>query len=134
MPKKRLAGICKDEVCANILPMVLGKSSRIKFVLKKQKKKKTKMLDSKQHPDHSNELPRLRRMMGQLEALERMIVERRYCLDIIQQLRAANSAGKALELEILKGHLSTCIKTAAQSKSPRAFNEKLNELLDLIRG
>ena len=101
---------------------------------KKTMTKKAKNADPSRHPDYSGELPSLRRMIGQLEAVDRMIVERRYYQDIIQQLRAANSAGKALELEILKGHLSTCIKTAAQSKSARAFNKKLDGPLDLIRG
>ncbi len=86
-----------------------------------------------QHPDHSQEIPRLRRIIGQYEAVERMINNRKYCPDIIHQLRAANSAGKALEIEILKRHLDCCIKTAARSASPRTFNEKLKELLNLIR-
>lgn len=90
--------------------------------------------EDQNHPDHTGDIPRLRRMIGQLEAVERMIRERRYCPDIIQQLRAANSAGKSLEAEILKRHLGSCIRTAARSKSTGVFEEKLEELLEMIRG
>lgn len=86
-----------------------------------------------QHPNHSNEIPRLKRIIGQLEGVQRMILEQRYCPEIIQQLRAANSAIKALELEVLKGHLNSCIRTSAKSDKSSAFENKLKELLDLIK-
>lgn len=89
--------------------------------------------ENMQHPNHAGELPRLKRIIGQLEGVERMILERRYCPDIIQQLRAANSAVKALELEILKAHLNTCIRTSAKSDKNSAFETKLKELLDMIK-
>ncbi len=85
------------------------------------------------HHDHINDLPRLKRIIGQLEGVERMIRERRYCPEILQQLRAANSAVKALELEILKGHIGSCIKTSARDDEDATFNKKLNEILNLIR-
>lgn len=68
-----------------------------------------------------------------MEGIERMIQERRYCPDILQQLRAVQSATKALELQILKTHLSSCIRTAAKSDKSAVFDEKLKELLRLIK-
>lgn len=85
------------------------------------------------HPDHSSLVPRIRRAIGQLEAVERMVDERRYCPDIIQQLRAIQSAAKAIELEVLKAHLTNCIKDSAQSNQPKEFDKKLKELLQLIK-
>ncbi len=83
--------------------------------------------------DHIKDLPRLKRIIGQLEGVERMIRERRYCPEILQQLRAANSAVKALELEILKGHIGSCIKVSARDDEDATFDRKLNEILNLIR-
>ncbi|MES3038375.1 MAG: metal-sensitive transcriptional regulator [Bdellovibrionota bacterium] len=85
------------------------------------------------HPDHTDDIPRLKRIIGQLEGVERMIRERRYCPEIIQQLRAANSAVRALELEILKGHLGSCIKASARDDGNAVFDRKLSEILNLIR-
>jgi CsoR family transcriptional regulator, copper-sensing transcriptional repressor len=96
-------------------------------------KNKEASLKDVQHPDHSSEMPRLNRIIGQMEGIERMIQERRYCPDIIQQLRAAQSAIKALELQILKTHLTSCIRTAAKNEKNSAFDEKLKEFLDLIK-
>lgn len=96
-------------------------------------KSKEVLTKAVQHPDHSSEMPRLKRIIGQMEGIERMIQERRYCPEILQQLRAAQSAIKALELQILKTHLSSCIRTAAKSEKSSAFEEKLTEFLDLIK-
>src|SRR5438046_2580300 len=57
------------------------------------------------HPDHSKHLGRLNRIKGQVDGVEKMITDRRYCLDIITQVRAIAAAAKALETEVLETHL-----------------------------
>ena len=96
--------------------------------------KASKALKKILHPDHASDIPRLKRVIGQLQGVERMILDRRYCPDIIQQLRAANSAVKAMELEILKRHLGSCIVASAKFKANAKFDSQLKELLDLIKG
>lgn len=86
------------------------------------------------HPDHSGELGRLRKVNGQIQGIEKMILSRRYCPEIVQQIRAARSALQALEVEILRGHLSACIKTSAREDAPREFEKKLEELMELVKG
>lgn len=88
---------------------------------------------SKSHPDHSILVPRIKRAIGQLQAIDRMINDRRHCPDIIQQLRAVQSAAKAVELEVLKTHLTNCIKNSIQSNHPKKFDKELKELLKLIK-
>lgn len=92
-------------------------------------KKKRLMVNS----DHSPDIPRLRKIIGQLAGMEKMINDRRDCVDIIQQIRAAHSAVKALEIAILKRHLNTCILQSAKSESTAGFNQRLKDLLGLIR-
>lgn len=87
-----------------------------------------------QHSDHSAEIPRLRKIAGQLAGTEKMIAEGRACVDILQQVRAAHSAVKALEIAILKRHLNNCIAKSARSESKAAFNQRLKDLLDMIKG
>ncbi len=84
------------------------------------------------HPDHSEELPRIRRASGQVTALERMIQERRYCPDIIVQLKAAGQALKAAELSILRRHLHSCVKTAMEAKSRNEAAQKIDEIVKLL--
>lgn len=56
------------------------------------------------HSDHTASKKRLNRIKGQLDAVSKMIDDRKYCPDIIQQIRAAKSALQGLEFEILEGH------------------------------
>ncbi len=83
------------------------------------------------HPDHSPSKKRVNRVRGQLEAVSRMIDERRYCPEIIQQIRAATNALKSLEQEVLKGHLEGCVREAMESKDPFVVRNKVDEILKL---
>ena len=85
------------------------------------------------HPDHSAELIRLKRVKGQIEGLERMILDRRYCTDIIIQTKAAKSALKAFESAVLQQHLRGCVKSAMQSKNAFEAEEKIQEILDILK-
>ena len=84
-------------------------------------------------PDHSKDLGRLNRISGQLNGVKKMIEENRYCPEIIAQLKAIQSAAKAVEGNILKRHLEGCVKDAFQSKSKKKAQEKIEELIDLIK-
>jgi DNA-binding FrmR family transcriptional regulator len=81
-------------------------------------------------PDHARELSRLNRAAGQLAGVKRMIEERRYCVDIIQQLRAVRNAVKAVEINILKRHLDSCVSESFADEHER--NTKIAEIKDLL--
>ena len=84
------------------------------------------------HPDHSKEGVRLKRVKGQLEGILKMIEDRRYCPDILIQVRAAKSAIQAIEHSILKTHLASCVSEALHEKNKEKANEKIEELIELI--
>ena len=87
------------------------------------------------HPDHSAELSRLHRIQGQVEGIVRMITERRYCPDILTQLKAVQAALKSVEGTILKNHMQDCVKQAMDSKNEIEIKQKVDELVALfIRG
>jgi DNA-binding FrmR family transcriptional regulator len=94
---------------------------------------KIKTLSSK-HPDHSTELSRLRKISGQLQGIERMIQERRYCPEVVQQIRAASSALKAVEIAVITKHMNQCLTEAAHSRDPEPFQRKISELIRLMKG
>ena len=52
---------------------------------------------------------RLNRVMGQLNGINKMISENRYCHDILIQLASAEAALKEVGYIILKDHLLTCV-------------------------
>lgn len=85
------------------------------------------------HPDHSADLARLNRISGQIAGVGRMIEERRYCPDIITQLRAVQSAAKAVESNILRRHLEACVHDAFSADNEIATREKIDELISLFK-
>lgn len=84
------------------------------------------------HIDHGEGLPRLKRIRGQVDGIERMILEKRYCMDILMQIKAARSALQALEGEVLKTHLEGCVREALHSKDSFHADKKIKELMELL--
>lgn len=83
-------------------------------------------------PSHAPQKRRLNRIKGQLDGIEKMIDDNRYCLDIIFQMRAAASALKALEKEIMHTHIKSCVKTAVESTDQLEAQEKIDEIMDFF--
>lgn len=84
------------------------------------------------HPNHQSALSRLRKIRGQIEGIERMILDRRYCPDILVQFRAVHSALKAIEAPIFEKHLRHCVSESMQSKQKQEVEKKIEELIDLF--
>ena len=82
-------------------------------------------------PNHSENLPRLNRISGQIDGIKKMIEEERYCLDIVNQIKAVRSALKSVEKNILQKHIKHCV--AASFKASKTEQEqKINELISLF--
>lgn len=84
------------------------------------------------HPDHTSALGRLKKIQGQISGIEKMITERRYCMDILIQFRAVASALNVIEGAILEKHLRNCVRRAAESKDRAEAEAKIEELMNLI--
>ena len=82
-----------------------------------------------QYPKHNDLLPRLRRIEGQIRGITRMVEERRYCIDIIQQLTAARKALDQVSLKIMNGHINTCVSDSIRR---RDGEQKITELMQTI--
>lgn len=85
-----------------------------------------------EHPDHTAHLSRLNRVKGQLEGISSMIQDRRYCPEILDQIRAATSALRSIELKIFEAHLKACVQDALASRNPKDAEGKINELTQIL--
>jgi DNA-binding FrmR family transcriptional regulator len=73
---------------------------------------------------------RIRRIVGQINGIQRMIEEKRYCVDVLNQISAVRSALDALGIELLTKHLESCvIGHGTGSEHPKAKPMKPKELL-----
>ncbi|ORV51008.1 CopY family transcriptional regulator [Mycolicibacter engbaekii] len=66
-------------------------------------------------PHKDNYAKRMRRIEGQVRGIAKMIDEDKYCIDILTQISAVNSALRAVALNLLDEHLVHCVSGAVAS-------------------
>lgn len=76
-----------------------------------------------QHQSHPDIIKRLRRVEGQIRSIVAMIEEGRNCLDVAQQLAAANSALTGAKDNFIRDHIDHCLVTAAGTTGRNQLNE-----------
>lgn len=78
--------------------------------------------------------PRIKRIVGQIAGIERMIDGDRYCVDILNQISAVRSALDALGIELLTSHLESCVVGhGSGSEHRQAKPMKPKELLEELQ-
>jgi len=75
---------------------------------------------------------RLRRVAGQVEGIQRMVEEDRYCVDVLLQVAAARAALDQVGKIVLGSHVETCVADAFASGRPGERKKKLDELLEVF--
>ena len=78
------------------------------------------------HQTHPEVLKRLKRAEGQLSSIRAMIEAGRSCLDVAQQLQAAESAVREAKKTFIHDHLNHCLDEAA-GNGRRATRGSLDE-------
>ncbi|MCF8087528.1 MAG: metal-sensitive transcriptional regulator [Desulfotignum sp.] len=84
------------------------------------------------HPEYNDQLPSLNRIEGQIKGIKKMIENRRYCVDILIQLKAVKAALHKVEQDVLKTHMQHCLMHAVTSKDQTDIQEKIDELMQLL--
>ena len=84
------------------------------------------MLDDKVGGDA---LKRLRRIEGQVVGIQKMIKERRYCMDIVNQISAVEAALHKVSTLVLRNHIETCVLSAFRSRDTDDVTRKIDELI-----
>lgn len=79
--------------------------------------------------DKTELINRLRRIEGQVRGLARMVEEDQYCVDILTQLSAVESALGKVGMKLLADHIRGCVTEAVASGEGEP---KVSELLEVI--
>jgi CsoR family transcriptional regulator, copper-sensing transcriptional repressor len=74
---------------------------------------------------------RLNRIEGQIRGIRRMVQEPRQCIDILQQLAAAEAAMNRISLSVLKFHVEQCVPQGVEQGEPER-SRRLTELVDIF--
>ncbi len=77
---------------------------------------------------------RLRRIRGQVEGIERMVAEDRYCIDVLTQIGAAQAALDKVALGLLDDHTRHCVIEARPGEREEKTEEMMAAVGRLLRG
>ena len=76
---------------------------------------------------------RLHRIEGQVRGIEKMVEDDRYCIDILTQIAAVNTALESLGFKILDDHVRHCVARALTSGDEDEAQVKTEELLQAVQ-
>ena len=79
--------------------------------------------------DQRTVLRLLKTARGQLDGIIKMVEEDRYCMDISQQVAAADAMLRRANREILTAHLKHCVEHA---ESDKERSDKIDELVNAL--
>ncbi len=83
------------------------------------------------HNNHKDQITSLKRIEGQVRGVQSMINEGKYCIDILNQIKAVKNAVITVEGSILKSHLKACLKESLNEKE--SFDGKVEEIMKLLK-
>ena len=79
-----------------------------------------------------NTLRRLKTIEGHLRGVIRMVEEDSYCIDVIRQIQAVESALNKVSSQILETHLNSCVITAVQGNDRKERERVLKEITEVF--
>jgi DNA-binding FrmR family transcriptional regulator len=76
---------------------------------------------------------RLRRIEGQVRGLQRMVDEDAYCVDVLTQVAAVQTALEQVAVQVLDAHVRHCVADAVSGDDEVAAAERMDELMAAVR-
>jgi len=81
-------------------------------------------------PTKDQLLKRLRRIEGQVRGIQKMVEEDRYCIDVLQQMSAAQAALDKVALGLLDDHVNHCMAAGAADEA--RMREMTEEMMSAV--
>ncbi|MFZ4454131.1 metal-sensitive transcriptional regulator [Salibacterium aidingense] len=81
-------------------------------------------------PNKQQMLNRLKRIEGQVRGVHNMVENDRYCVDILNQIAAIQSAVDKVSINLMEDHTHHCVSNAIKSGEGE---ESINELMDVVK-
>ncbi len=91
---------------------------------------KHKVRDEK---EYKNLISRLNRIEGQVRGIKKMVEDQRYCVDILTQVSAVNSALNSFNKVLLAAHIKTCVVDDIKNGNEEVVEELCETLKKMMR-
>jgi len=82
--------------------------------------------------DKQDNLRRLKTIEGHIRGVQRMVDEDAYCIDVIRQIQAIQSALNKVSINILDNHLNSCLISAVRGDDQIEQDRVLQEIIDVF--
>ena len=76
-------------------------------------------------------IARVRRIRGQVDAIERSLTEKEHCADVLMLLANVRGGINSLMAEVMEDHIRLHLLTSGKSSTPP--HELAEDLIDLVR-
>ena len=83
--------------------------------------------------EHKRLINRLNRIEGQIRGVKNMVEEDRYCVDILTQVSAIQSALNGFNKMLLTNHIKSCVVEDIQSGNEEVVDELCNTIQKLMK-
>lgn len=71
----------------------------------------------------------LKTARGQIDGILKMVEEDRYCMDISNQIQAADAILRKANKEVIRAHMKGCVKDAFKNGDE---DKKIDEFIDML--
>ena len=82
--------------------------------------------------DYAKLIRLLKTAGGQIEGIIRMIEEKKYCIDVSNQIMAAQAILSRVNKEVLNAHLHSCVLSSVESGSGEERRQKMDEIAAVL--
>ena len=96
-------------------------------------KSKKKQRPEYAHIDHSGEIKRLNRIVGQIDGVRKMLEEQRRLDAVLMQCKAVHSALASIESRLVKAHLEAALDEISKLDKKKARKQRVEELEALYK-
>ena len=80
----------------------------------------------------TNIVNRLKSIEGHVRGVEKMVEDDSYCIDIVNQISAIQSALHKVNALVLDRHLHTCVTTAIRGDDPNERERVIDEIMGVF--
>lgn len=85
------------------------------------------------HERNDDVLRRLKSIEGHVRGVQRMVEDGTYCIDVVNQIAAIQSALKKVSALVLDDHLHSCVTDAMRGPDEATRERVLGELIDVFQ-
>ncbi|MEX2161922.1 MAG: metal-sensitive transcriptional regulator [Anaerolineales bacterium] len=83
--------------------------------------------------NHQAALKRLKTIEGHVRGIQRMLEQGEYCIDVIRQIQATQSALSKVNQLVLEEHMHSCVITAVRGEDAKERERVINEIAEVYQ-